>query len=88
MKIDVRGEICPYPMLQAVAGMKRAKAGESVEVLTDHPPALETIPTQASRLGFDVAVEEVGPGEWLLTLSRSDLSRAGSPGAGSDYAGE
>lgn len=80
MKIDVRGEICPYPMLQAVSGMKRARPGESVEVLTDHPPALETIPTQAGRLGFDVAVDEVGPGEWLLTLSRADTT------AGSDRA--
>jgi TusA-related sulfurtransferase len=77
MKIDVRGEICPYPMLQAVAAMKRARPGETVEVLTDHPPALETIPTQASRLSFAVAVQEVAPGEWLLTLSRAGSGDGG-----------
>ncbi len=77
MKIDVRGEICPYPMLQAVAGMKRARAGETVEVLTDHPPALETIPTQAARLGFGVAIQEVSPGEWLVVLRRAEASDAG-----------
>jgi TusA-related sulfurtransferase len=82
MRIDVRGEICPYPMLQAVAGMKRARAGETVEVLTDHPPALETIPTQAARLGFAVTVQEVAPGEWLLTLSQAGSGEKGSGDGG------
>lgn len=71
MKVDVRGEICPYPMLKAVEAMQKAKPNEAIEVLTDHAPALETIPTQAERLGWGVRIEETRPGEWCLHLARN-----------------
>lgn len=70
MKLDVRGEICPYPQMKAVEAMKKAKPDEVIEVYTDHPPTLETIPTQAERLGFAVKIEEIGSGDWKLTLTR------------------
>ena len=70
MKLDVRGEICPYPMMMAIQAMKKVKdIGESVEVVTDHAPCLETIPPQAARLGFDVNIEEIGTPEWVITLT-------------------
>ena len=70
MKLDVRGEICPYPMMMAVEAMKKFKdKGEIVEVVTDHAPCLETIPPQAARLGFNVTIEETGSPEWIITLT-------------------
>lgn len=69
MDLDVRGEICPYPMMKAVEAMKKVKGGEEVVVITDHAPCLETIPPQAARLGFSVAIEEVGSPEWKITLT-------------------
>lgn len=69
--LDVRGEICPYPMMHTVRALKGLAAGEhTLEVFTDHAPALDTIPTQAARLGFDTSVEEVGGAEWRLLLTR------------------
>ena len=69
--LDVRGEICPYPMMRTVTALKKLSADDhSLEVVTDHAPALETIPTQAARLGFATAVEEVGGSEWRITLTR------------------
>ena len=74
MKLDVRGEICPYPMIMAVQAMKKVKdKGESVEVVTDHAPCLETIPPQAARLGFGVAIEETGSPEWVITLTPQEV---------------
>lgn len=70
MKLDVRGEICPYPMLKAIEAMRAAPDGEIIEVFTDHPPCLETIPPQAARLGFEVHIAETGSPEWVITLSR------------------
>ena len=70
MELDVRGEICPYPMMKAVEAMKKVKGkGEPVEVITDHAPCLETIPPQAARLEFDVTIEETGSPEWKITLT-------------------
>ncbi|MSR19855.1 MAG: sulfurtransferase TusA family protein [Gemmatimonadetes bacterium] len=69
--LDVRGEICPYPMMRTVSALKKLPEGEKVlEVVTDHAPALDTIPTQAARLGFTTEVEEVGGSEWRILLTR------------------
>ncbi len=68
MLLDVRGEICPYPMLRTVEALGKLAPGDILEVLTDHPPALSTIPWEAAKRGFAVDVEQTGPGEWRLTL--------------------
>lgn len=72
-QLDVRGEICPYPMMRTVSALKKLSADERVlEVVTDHAPALDTIPTQAARLGFKTDVQESGGSEWRLVLTRVD----------------
>ena len=68
MELDVRGEICPYPMLKAVEAMKKLKGMDTVVVFTDHAPCLETIPPQAGRYGYTYLVEENGGAEWTITL--------------------
>lgn len=71
--LDVRGEICPYPMMRTVSALKKLSPDDqSLEVVTDHAPALDTIPTQAARLGFETVVEEVGGSEWRLVLTRKE----------------
>jgi len=74
VKLDVRGEICPYPMMRTVSALKKLSADErSLEVVTDHPPALETIPTQAARLGFQTDIEETGASEWRIMITRNEV---------------
>jgi tRNA 2-thiouridine synthesizing protein A len=69
MQLDVRGEVCPYPMLKAVEAMKKLKGAEAVVVVTDHAPCLETIPPQATRHGYTFTVEQTGSPEWTITLT-------------------
>lgn len=70
-QLDVRGDICPYPMMKTVQALKKLKSDdEGLEVITDHAPALETIPTQAARLGYVSQIEEIGSPEWRITLTR------------------
>jgi tRNA 2-thiouridine synthesizing protein A len=69
MVLDVRGEVCPYPMLKAVEAMKRLQGAETIVVVTDHAPCLETIPPQAPRYGYAYAVEVTGSPEWTITLT-------------------
>jgi len=40
-------------------------------VITDHPPALSTIPPQAMKRGYDVDIEEAGSGQWRIRLTKS-----------------
>jgi tRNA 2-thiouridine synthesizing protein A len=71
-QLDVRGEICPYPMMKTVQALKKLGPNEQgLEVITDHAPALDTIPTQAVRLGYAVSIEEIGTPEWRITLTRN-----------------
>tara|TARA_B100000686_G_C16741775_1_gene947008 strand:- start:665 stop:913 length:249 start_codon:yes stop_codon:yes gene_type:complete len=69
--IDVRGEICPYPMMKTNEELDKNQEYVSIlDVLTDHPPALSTIPPQALKRGFDVDIEEVSAGEWRIRLTK------------------
>jgi tRNA 2-thiouridine synthesizing protein A len=71
-QLDVRGEICPYPMMKTVQALKKLGPNDpGLEVITDHAPALDTIPTQAVRLGYAVSIEETGSPEWRITLTRN-----------------
>jgi tRNA 2-thiouridine synthesizing protein A len=67
-QLDVRGEICPYPMMKASEALKKLPAGESLQVVTDHAPALSTIPWEAAKQGYRATIERVGEPEWLITL--------------------
>jgi len=70
MKLDVRGEVCPYPMMKALEAMRQLPEGELLEVLTDHPPSLETIPPLANQPGFAWQIVERGGGQWALLIAR------------------
>jgi TusA-related sulfurtransferase len=75
MRLDVRGEVCPYPMLKAVEAMKTLAGREDVIVVTDHAPCLETIPPQAPRFGYVCAIAETGAPEWTITLTPTGGTR-------------
>ena len=69
--LDVRGEICPYPMMKTNELLDGDQKGIQVlDVLTDHPPALSTVPPQAMKRGYEVEIDELGAGEWRMRLSK------------------
>ena len=47
-----------------------ATADEAIEVIINHAPALETVPWQAKRNGWDAEIEELSAAEWKITLTR------------------
>ncbi len=67
--LDVRGEICPYPMLRTNRKLDESDPKpNALEVITDHPPALSTIPPEAMKRGYGCEIEEIKPGEWKIKL--------------------
>ena len=72
MKIDVRGEICPYPMMKTSEALKKLEGDETLEVLTDHAPALGTIPWEAAKNGYETSIEGAADSEWRLTLRKAE----------------
>ena len=69
-KLDLRGEICPYPMLKTNEELDSDKEINILEVLTDHSPALSTIPPQALKRGYEVEIDEIDNSEWKITLKK------------------
>lgn len=78
--LDVRGEICPYPMMKAVEQLKKLKGDEALQVLTDHAPALSTIPWEAAKLGYAATINGNGAADWRIDLVR-DAAAARDPNA-------
>ncbi|MAV14331.1 MAG: sulfurtransferase TusA family protein [Dehalococcoidia bacterium] len=68
--LDVRGEICPYPMMITNKELDSNPNINSFEILLDHPPALSTIPPEAMKRGFDCEIEESSSGEWKIFLTK------------------
>lgn len=67
--LDVRGEICPYPVVKTRQAMEELGPGGQLEVLLDYPLALEEIPNWAEDAGHEVlSVEETGNSEWRIRL--------------------
>ncbi|MBO83663.1 MAG: SirA family protein [Actinobacteria bacterium] len=69
-QVDVRGEICPYPMMLTNKELDNNPQISEFEIFTDHPPALSTIPPEAMKRGFECEIEASGPGEWTIRLTK------------------
>ncbi|UPM45119.1 sulfurtransferase TusA family protein [Halocatena salina] len=41
---DMRGEVCPYPQVEAKKGLQTLSAGELLVQETDHVPSTENVP--------------------------------------------
>ena len=72
MELDVRGEMCPYPAMKTTAALKKLPAGEPLHVLTDHAPALSTVPWEGAKQGYLSKIVVLGQGEWRIELERAD----------------
>jgi TusA-related sulfurtransferase len=59
--------------MKTVEVLRSLPHSEILDVLTDHPPALESIPFYASRLGWRCAVEEYAPGQWRIRITRAKV---------------
>ncbi|QFG03947.1 sulfurtransferase TusA family protein [Tepidiforma bonchosmolovskayae] len=72
MELDVRGEMCPYPAMKAREALAKLPAGECLEVLTDHAPALSTVPWEGAKLNYRSTIEPVGRGTWRIRLEPAE----------------
>nr|WP_208606610.1 sulfurtransferase-like selenium metabolism protein YedF [Caballeronia temeraria] len=60
--LDLRGEPCPYPAVATIQAMRSPEPGEVLEVLSDCPQSIHSIPADARKLGYTVLrVQQTGP---------------------------
>lgn len=61
-RLDMTGEPCPYPAVATLEAMPHLSHGEILEVVTDCPQSINSIPLDASNHGYEVLdIQQDGP---------------------------
>ena len=69
--LDVRGEICPYPLTETRQKMAALRPGDRLVVWVDYPLAADNVPRWARNAGHRVVeVTKTGPSEWKIVLEK------------------
>ncbi|MFO8108984.1 MAG: sulfurtransferase TusA family protein [Thermoplasmata archaeon] len=68
IKIDVRGETCPVPLVETRKAIKKAVKGDTIQVIGDHPSSKQEIPMAVESLGLELVDIEEKEGEWKIII--------------------
>lgn len=68
--LDVRGEVCPYPQIEAKKALEKLSSGQVLVVHTDHVDAVWNVPPAVKQEVSRVKVWKSGKGEYKLFLWR------------------
>ena len=70
IKVDVRGQTCPIPLVETRKALRKASPGDIVEVVGNHPPSKKEIPMAVKALGLEL-MEVQQEGEiWKIRIRR------------------
>ena len=68
--LDIRGKVCPYPTTEVYAALSRLPPGETLEVLSDYPPARFTVPALVQDLNCGCELREHEDGLFTLVIHK------------------
>lgn len=61
-RLDMRGEPCPYPAVATLEAMPQLNKGDILEVISDCPQSINSIPLDARNHGYTVMdIQQDGP---------------------------
>lgn len=70
IKVDVRYETCPVPLIETRKALRKASPGDIVEVIGTHPASRKEIPMAVEALKLELlGVEDQGP-VWKIRIRR------------------
>jgi TusA-related sulfurtransferase len=70
IKVDVRGETCPIPLVEMRKALRKAGDGDFIEIIGTHPASLKEIPMAANALKVKIISEEQQGEVWTITLQK------------------
>lgn len=71
IKVDCIGETCPVPLVETRKALRKAQAGDIVEITGTHPSSKKEIPLAVKALGFELLeIKDVEGGAWQITIRR------------------
>jgi tRNA 2-thiouridine synthesizing protein A len=70
IRLDVRGETCPVPLVEVRKALRRAAPGDVVEVVGTHPSSKKEIPLAVKALRLELlSLKEEGD-TWTIRIRR------------------
>ncbi len=70
IKVDCVGQNCPVPLVETRKALRKAEAGDVVEVTGTHPSSKKEIPMAARAMGLEViGVSEEGE-RWIIRIRK------------------
>jgi len=70
IKVDVRGETCPIPLVEMRKALRKASEGDVIEIIGTHPASLKEIPMAANALNVKIISDEQQGEVWTIKLQK------------------
>lgn len=70
LKVDVRGETCPIPLVEMRKALRKAAPGDTIEIIGTHPASKKEIPMAADALSIKILSDEQLGNEWKIRLQK------------------
>ena len=70
IKIDVKGETCPVPLVEMRTALRKAAPGEIIEVEGTHPASKKEIPMAVEALGSELVDIKEENGVWKIRIRK------------------
>jgi TusA-related sulfurtransferase len=71
IKIDVRGQTCPVPLVEVRKAIKKAMPGDIIEVTGTHPASKKEIPMAVRSIGLELLeIDENDEGIWKIRIRK------------------
>jgi TusA-related sulfurtransferase len=71
IKVDVKGQTCPVPLVECRKALRKAAATDIVEIEGTHPASKKEIPMAVKALGYNiVSIEEEG-NIWKIRICKN-----------------
>ena len=70
VKVDVKGETCPVPLVEMRKAVRKASPGEIIEVTGTHPASKKEIPMAVEALGLELVDIEEKDGIWTIKIRK------------------
>ena len=72
-KLDLIGQVCPWPVIFTLKELKTLENGEVLEVIVDHLPSTINIPLAVKKDGHEVlSSEETDEGVFKISIKNNN----------------
>ena len=70
IKVDVRGETCPVPLVEMRKAVRKAAPGDLIEITGTHPASKKEIPMAVEALKLELLTVEGSDTDWIIRIRR------------------